>query len=308
MKLPLYKVDAFTTIPFKGNPAAVCLLEAPLEEDTMKAIAREMNLPETAFVMPIDNYSSGHYSLRWFTPQVEVPLCGHATLSTAKVLFDEVGVAAGELRFETRSGLLKAVKGGDGVKLDFPLDDPVQVAAPPGIIRALGNPRVLNCAYGQTTKKLLVQLEDQDKVVKLAPDFSALKLAESDVEIHGLIVTAATGQADTSRRADAAGQAVGAGQAGAERQTNAGRQGKAYDFISRYFAVWIGIDEDPVTGSSHTVLAPYWGKILGKSRMRAYQASSRGGEMEVILPENSDGNRVGLVGQAVVVEKGHLYF
>ncbi len=341
MKLPLYKVDAFTTIPFQGNPAAVCLLEAPLEEDIMKAIAREMNLSETAFVMPAagagmvsgvgaggdysgDNYSGGCYSLRWFTPRVEVPLCGHGTLSTAKVLFDEVGVGARELRFETRSGLLKAVKANDGVMLDFPLDDPVKVAAPPGIIKTLGNPRVLNCAYGRATKKLLVQLEDQESVVKLAPNFSALKLAESDMEIKGLIVTAAIGSGNME------------GQGNAAAQENAPMPGTAYDFVSRYFAVWVGIDEDPVTGSSHTVLAPYWGKMLGKNRMRAYQASSRGGEMEVILPGNGacpgkhpddarpddaypgnpgdlegvevDRNRVGLIGRAVVVEKGHLIF
>lgn len=302
MKLPLYKVDAFTTAPFKGNPAAVCIAESPLEEDIMKAIAREMNLSETAFVVHL---ADNNYSLRWFTPKVEVPLCGHATLATAKVLFDEIGVVNGadirtdvganvgagtgvqELRFQTKSGLLKAVKTADGITLDFPLDDPVNVPAPAGIIKALGNPKVLGCQYGKATKKLLVHLEDEEAVIKLTPDFPALKSAKSDPEVQGLIVTAEAAQRNTVS------------------QGNSVAQGKPYDFISRYFAVWVGIDEDPATGSAHTVLAPYWGKLLGKNRMRAYQASSRGGEMEVRLPGSG---RVDLIGQAVVVEKGHLYF
>lgn len=279
MEIPLFQVDAFTARPFKGNPAAVCLLEKCLPSTVMQAIAAEMNLSETAFVYPLDGAEWGsaeRFSLRWFTPVVEVPLCGHATLATAAVLFRESGVGAATLAFETLSGTLNARRDSgdhvaDGIVLDFPADDPIAVTVPEGVSEALGNVDIVWAGVGTKTSMLLLHLSDGELLSRLRPDFRRLGAAMQGAELQGPIVTASGPS--------------------------------PYDFVSRFFAPGLGIDEDPVTGSAHTVLTPYWARLLRKKALYAYQASARGGELWVRL---ASGERVEIIGQAVVVFKGSL--
>ncbi len=274
MEIPLFQVDAFTAQPFQGNPAAVCLLDVELPAAVMQAIAAEMNLSETAFVRPLDGTrweTASRFSLRWFTPVVEVRLCGHATLATAAVLFREAGVAAETVAFETLSGTLEARRVANGICLDFPSDPPVPVAVPEGVAAALGGVESVWAGYGAKTRMLVLELRDAATVRQLRPDFPRLGAAMDAVGMHGPIVTAA----------------------GAS----------LHDFVSRFFAPNLGINEDPVTGSAHTVLTPYWAVRLAKESLFAYQASARGGELWVhLLP----GERVEIIGQAVVVLKGSL--
>ncbi|MGC9469874.1 MAG: PhzF family phenazine biosynthesis protein [Anaerolineae bacterium] len=275
-RVPLYQVDAFTGTRFRGNPAAVCLLPAPLEDALLQAIAAEMNLSETAFLERTSRrrWAAGDvFSLRWFTPRTEVRLCGHATLASAAVLFDVVGVQSSEVTFETLSGDLRARRAESGIALDFPLDPPQTCEVPHGIVEALGlSPdAVTAAACGRRTHKLLLELSQASTLRALTPDFPALLRSEEAKTYRGLVVTAAGGE--------------------------------DYDFISRYFAPWVGINEDPVTGSAHTVLGPYWAERLGKSHLHAYQASERGGELWVKLLE---GARVELVGEATLVFEGYL--
>jgi len=264
--IPTFQVDAFSAYPFKGNPAAVCVLEQPLDEGVMQKIAMEMNLSETAFCHPLDD---GAYSLRWFTPTVEVPLCGHATLATAKVLFDEMGYEGDVIRFQTKSGELAARKDGEGISLDFPADTTEPCEPSAELLAALGIDDHVEAVKSISVSRLLLRVKDADAVKKLRPDFSAMSAA--DDPIFGVIVTAE----------------------GAE----------GCDFVSRYFAPWRGVDEDPVTGAAHTVLTPYWAERLGKKEMAAYQASERGGKL---LVEVTDHGRVILTGKAVVVLRGRL--
>ncbi len=274
--IPIFQVDAFTGEPFAGNPAAVCLLQQPYDDVFLQTVAAEMNLSETAFLLREGERlweETTAFSLRWFTPRVEVPLCGHATLASAAVLFDEVGVTAGAVTFRTLSGELIARRTPEGILLDFPADPPVPVAEPADALAALGLTAsdVIAAARGERTQKLLLHMRDAGTLRELAPDFPALLAAEGMRNYRGLIVTA---------------------------------EGEAHDFVSRYFAPWVGIDEDPVTGSAHTVLTPYWAEQLNKRELAAYQASSRGGELVVRLRE---AGRVELVGQAVVVLRGDLF-
>lgn len=273
--MPLYQIDAFTATPFKGNPAAVCLLDAPLPDAHMLDIAMEMNLSETAFVRRLDDApwaECARFSLRWCTPKTEVRLCGHATLATAATLFQAIGARADALTFATLSGDLVARRAAEGIALDFPRRNPLPCEAPADVLAALGATSAVAAARGEYSHSLLLHLADADTVRALQPDFVALLKARGMRDCQGLMVTAA-GDGD-------------------------------YDFISRYFGPWVGINEDPVTGSAHTVLTPYWAARLGKSEMRAYQASARGGELHVRLLGD---NRVEIVGQAVVVFKGELY-
>jgi len=280
-QLPLYQIDAFTDTPFRGNPAAVCLLTQPLDNNALQSIAAEMNLSETAFLCrsadtPWD--TNDHFSLRWFTPKTEVSLCGHATLAAAALLFNTIGVKTTVVTFDTLSGPLQARKTDHGVALDFPLDPPLLCETPDDVLNAIKIPMesVVNAAYGERTRKLLLQLKNATLVSRLAPDFRALLATDSMRDYRGLIVTAA-------------GPAP-------------------YDFVSRYFAPWVGINEDPVTGSSHTVLTPYWAQRLNKGRpgtpqMHAHQASSRGGDLWVKLLGD---HRVEIVGQTRMVFEGKL--
>lgn len=267
----IYQVDAFTSERFRGNPAAVCVLEAGADTDWMQAVANEMNLAETAFV---ERRPDG-FGLRWFTPEVEVDLCGHATLATAHVLWEQ-GEPGDALLFHTRSGALSASRSGARISLDFPALPPVSAPAPVGLADALGAAPVW---VGRSRFDLLVELANEDAVRMLVPDVAKIRA----LEVRGVIVTAAAERA-TSAHHDAGDGAV------------------TPDFVSRFFAPAVGVDEDPVTGSAHCCLAPYWASRLGRDSLVGYQASRRGGLVEVDLV----GSRVRLSGEAVTVLRGEL--
>jgi PhzF family phenazine biosynthesis protein len=259
MPLTITQVDAFSAKPFAGNSAAVCVLPEAREASWMQSVAREMNLSETAFLLR----QSDGYRLRWFTPAVEVDLCGHATLAGAHALWEEGHLPPdAQARFHTRSGLLTAQRNGDWIEMDFPatLDKPE--LAPDGLVEALGvNPKYI----GRNKFDYIAELDSEDTVRSLKPNFALLE----KIPVRGVIVT--------SRAAD-------------------------YDFISRFFAPASGINEDPVTGSAHCCLGPFWRARLNKTEFLAYQASARGGVVRVRLA----GDRVLLGGQAVTVLRGEL--
>jgi PhzF family phenazine biosynthesis protein len=263
MGIPLYQVDSFTTVPFAGNPAGVCLLPGPAEEDWMRGVARDMNLSETAFLHP----DGDGYALRWFTPAVEVELCGHATLATAHILWTEGVSGEEELRFHTKSGLLTAHRRGEWLELDFPAR-PAEAVTDPDTREKLCRAVVVPPVYlGRNRDDYLAVLGEAEMVRVLRPDIDLMR----ELAIRGVIVTAR----------DDSGE---------------------YDFISRFFAPGAGIDEDPVTGSAHCCLGPYWGGELGKDELVGFQASARGGVVRVKLA----GERVLLSGRAVTVFKADL--
>ena len=261
MATPITQVDAFTSVLFAGNPAAVCVLAAPRDEKWMQNVAREMNLAETAFLDP----RAEGYNLRWFTPAVEVDLCGHATLASAHVLWEEGLLKPSQTaRFHTRSGWLTAVQQGDWIEMDFPATADQPVPAPLELVEGLGvSPKYV----GQSKFDFIVELESDATLRGLQPDFRLL----GRVGGRGVIVTARSSSPD-------------------------------YDFVSRFFAPAAGIDEDPVTGSAHACLGPFWCSRLGKTEFVAYQASPRGGVVRVRV----NGDRVLLGGQAVTVLRGEL--
>lgn len=260
MPQPIVQVDAFADRPFAGNPAAVCVMERPREEAWMQQVAAEMNLSETAFLHPLDD----GWSLRWFTPEVEVELCGHATLASAHVLWTEGRLPAEEAaRFHTASGLLTATREGEWIRMDFPAKPAQEAEAPDGLAAALGAAPVY---VGRSHWDLLVEVEHEAALRALRPDFARLR----EVEARGVICTARGGE---------------------------------HDFVSRFFAPRVGIDEDPVTGSAHCVLAPYWAAKLGRDALVGYQASRRGGVVRV----RAAGERVLLEGRAVTVLRGELH-
>jgi PhzF family phenazine biosynthesis protein len=262
MGIRIVQVDAFTGEAFGGNPAAVCVLrEAPTDE-WMRNVAREMNLSETAYLVPQD----GGYNLRWFTPAVEVALCGHATVASAHVLWQDGHLPHGkQARFHTKSGLLTADQRGEWIELDFPAKLADAAEPPPTLLSSLG---VKHARFvGKNAFDYLVELESEEEVRALSPDHTTLR----SLPVRGVIVTA---------RASMPG----------------------FDFVSRFFAPGSGIDEDPVTGSAHTALGPYWSGRLGKSEFIAFQASARGGVVKVRV----EGDRVKLGGQAVTVMTGEL--
>jgi PhzF family phenazine biosynthesis protein len=258
----LFCVDAFAGQIGTGNPAGICLLDQPADPLWMQAVAREMNLSETAFVVG----GKAGFDLRWFTPSAEVDLCGHATLASAHILWEEGYLGSGEIsRFFTRSGTLLATKKGDRIELDFPAVPEEPVPVPAGLIEALGiRPRYT----GRNRFDYLVEVASEQEVRGMAPDFLGL----AKIPVRGVIVTS---------RASAPG----------------------FDFVSRFFAPSVGIPEDPVTGSAHCCLAPYWQKKLKKNTMTAYQASARGGVLHVRM-DNPD--RVMIAGNAVTVWKGKM--
>jgi PhzF family phenazine biosynthesis protein len=264
MPIRIVHVDAFTNQPFAGNPAAVCVLPAAPAESWMRNVAREMNLSETAFLVP----QNGGYNLRWFTPTVEIDLCGHATVAGAHVLWEDGHLPPGrQARFHTRSGLLTADQQGDWIELDFPAKIAAEAEAPPELLPALG---VQQAQFvGKNAFDYLVEVDSEETLRGLTPDHSALR----KLPVRGIIVTARPASAE-------------------------------FDFVSRFFAPGSGIDEDPVTGSAHTALGPYWAARLGKSEFTAFQASARGGVVRVRLK----GERVLLGGQAVTVMTGALNY
>ena len=259
--LKIFQVDAFTDKPFSGNPAAVCILPKPRDDIWMQKVAQEMNLSETAFIYEQED----GFSLRWFTPRVEVDLCGHATLASAHILW-EVGILARHqlARFHTRSGLLTAESKGDEVELNFPATPEEAATAPPELSEALG---LMPKYIGKSKFDFLLEVDSEEQVRKLEPDFSLLRT----VPIRGIMVTSSADSAE-------------------------------YDFVSRFFAPAVGVDEDPVTGSAHCCLGPFWNKKSGKNDFVAYQASPRGGIVRVKVA----GNRVYLGGKAVTVLWGEL--
>ena len=257
----IIQVDAFTHEPFRGNPAAVCVMGAPAEEHWMQAVAQEMNLAETAFLHP----EAGGYRLRWFTPTTEVDLCGHATLASAHVLWNEGHLPPTQTaRFITRSGWLAAEKKGEWIELDFPSEPPVQTPAPPALLEGL---QIATRFVGKNRLDYFVEVASEEAVRQLKPDLRRL----AELSLRGVIVTSRA----------AAGP---------------------YDFVSRFFGPAVGVDEDPVTGSAHCALAPYWSAQLHKTEMIGYQASARGGVVRVRLGQG----RVYLAGQAVTVLRGEL--
>src|SRR5690348_12510171 len=262
MPIRIVTVDAFTSVPFAGNPAAVCVLPEARPDEWMRSVAREMNLSETAFLVP----RNGDFDLRWLTPAVEVALCGHATVASAHVLWQDGHLAEGkQARFHTRSGLLTADRRGEWIELDFPVKIAEDAEPPAELLPALGMSAPLTVARNQFD--YLVEIESEAELRALKPDHTTLR----KIPVRGVIVTA--------------------------RSTT-----PEFDFVSRFFAPGSGIDEDPVTGSAHTALGPYWGKKLGKTEMTGYQASARGGVVRVRL----NGERIFLAGQAVTVMQASL--
>jgi predicted PhzF superfamily epimerase YddE/YHI9 len=259
MRLPIYQVDAFTDSLFGGNPAAVCPLEAWLPDATMQAIAAENNLSETAFFIP----QGGDYALRWFTPTVEVDLCGHATLASGHVVFSFIEPERDSVSFHTvKAGMLKVDRRGDMLVMDFPARPAASCAAPPGLLAVLGGtPRAVLCA-----RDYLIVYDSAAEIAALAPDMAAL----AKVDCWAAIVTAP------------------------------GENG--VDFVSRFFAPAQGVPEDPVTGSAHCTLVPYWAKRLNKTELEARQISRRGGALRCTL----NGDRVGIGGRAVVYLEGKI--
>lgn len=255
-----WQVDAFTNRPFGGNPAAVCWLEQEADPVWMQSVAAEMNLSETAFVRRLDE----GLELRWFTPTVEVDLCGHATLATAHALWSSQVVSGEPLRFQTRSGLLTCTQDGEFINLDFPATPPTEIEIPAGLSEALG---VMPSYVGQSRFDLVAAYPSAEIVRQLKPNFRALE----QFPVRGVIVT---GPSD-------------------EHQ---------FDFVSRFFAPAVGVDEDPVCGSAHCCLTPYWAKRLGRSELMAHQVSARGGVLRLRL----NGDRVTLGGQAVTIWRGEL--
>lgn len=259
----LYQVDAFTDTPFAGNPAAVCLMDHTADEAWMQQVAAEMNLSETAFIYPVGQH---RFHLRWFTPAVEVELCGHATLATSHILW-ETGIVPEDQTcvYQTLSGELRAKRAEHLIELDFPAAPTRELPPPPGLLESL---RIEAEFVGLSTHDWLVVTATSDTVRKMKPEMDGLR----HLGVRGVIVTAADETGD-------------------------------YDFISRFFAPGAGIDEDPVTGSAHCTLGPWWQQKTGKSEFRAFQASHRGGEMHVLV----QGDRILLRGNAVTISAGELF-
>jgi PhzF family phenazine biosynthesis protein len=257
-------VDAFADRPFAGNPAAVCILDAPAEDVWMRLVAREMNLSETAF---LTRRTDAGFGLRWFTPRIEVDLCGHATLASAHLLWEAGELAREEpARFYTKSGLLTVRRLEDGrIAMDFPETPAQPVTAPAGLLASLGVRKAL--FVGRSAFDYMIEIDSERAVRELAPDMASL----GRIQTRGVIVTAAAAE-------------------------------PRFDFVSRFFAPASGIDEDPVTGSAHCCLAPYWAAKLGRTALRAKQVSERGGVLDVTVA----GGRVLIAGSAVTAWSGEL--
>lgn len=269
MTYPIYQVDAFTSNLFQGNPAAVMPLQAWLSDETLQAIAAENNLAETAYFVPFDGAEKGtgnegeaDFQLRWFTPGKEMDLCGHATLASAYVIFFQLGWQGEHIRFSTLSGTLVVSRSAQGLTMDFPSRPPVQAEPSKELVEALGIEGPLYAGYA---RDWLIELESEAAVKAVNPDFGAL----SKYSQRAVIVTA---------------------------------KGDNIDFVSRFFAPEYGVDEDPVTGSAHCTLVPYWAEKLGKPELHARQISTRGGELFCQLEDN----RVFMSGQCVMFLKGEV--
>ncbi|XP_056113182.1 phenazine biosynthesis-like domain-containing protein [Rhinichthys klamathensis goyatoka] len=282
MEIPIFTVDAFTNVPFKGNPAAICLMENELQDDLYQSIAAEINLSETAFITRLNSmdFSSGaKFGLRWFSTKTEVALCGHATLASAAVLFYIKKNINPVVVFETMSGDLKVRQHEESLIMDFPLNKPKpqdQHEIKDLLKAAVGDLPIQDVCYCPSTKKLMIRLADtcdRSELISLKPEAETLLRNETTGKIKSLIVTLKGPQTTQS----------------------------GYDFYSRVFAPWVGVPEDPVTGSAHTVLAGYWSEKLEKKKMMAYQCSSRGGEVKLQI---RDDGRLDIIGQAQIILQG----
>lgn len=268
MKIKTFIADAFTNEAFKGNPAGVCLPEQEPGDALMLSIAKELGLSETAFIR--QSGESGCYAIRFFSPKMEIPLCGHATMASAAVLFTSLPELE-EIVFITAKGFrLTVLKNGGEIVMQFPVYDTAPVSAPAALLRALGLQQVMNSVYNKETNILLLEIARSLELEKLKPDFTAL--VKSHGSINGVLVTAPS-------------------------------QRPGFDFESRYFWPWSGTDEDPVTGGTHTFLAKYWSKKTGKTKMKSFQCSQRTGFMEVEL--KSDKQMI-IKGSARIVLEGLL--
>jgi PhzF family phenazine biosynthesis protein len=268
MKIETYIVDSFTDEAFKGNPAGVCLLHSPLDKIQMQSIAFELGLSETAFIQ--HNLNDNTYSIRYFSPKVEIPLCGHATLASSKVLFKKYEHLE-SIIFITNDGVkLNIKREEESIIMLFPAYDVVNMAAPIQTLESLGIKEILNSVYNKETNILMLEIKDSDTLKQLNPNYEAL--VKSNNRINGVLVTAISKQ-------------------------------KGYDFESRYFWPWSGTNEDPVTGATHTFLTKYWSKKLDKTKMKSYQCSERTGFMEVEL---IDENNITIKSQAKIVLEGFL--
>ncbi len=260
MRIPIFQADAFTDQLFGGNPAAICPLDNWLPEEIMQKIAIENNLAETAFFVKNEN----GYKLRWFTPEYEIDLCGHATLAAAHILFTELGHKGNVINFETiKAGALVVTKEGDKYAMDFPSRPAIHIEPPIGLVEALGEIQPVEVLR---SRDYFLVYDNEDEIQDISPDFFAL----SKMDTIGVIVTS---------------------------------PGKSVDFVSRFFAPGAGIPEDPVTGSAHCNLIPYWADKLGKKQLHAYQLSSRKGELWCELA----GERVIIKGKAVTYLKGEIF-
>lgn len=261
-----YIVDSFTDKPFAGNPAGVCLMDSALREDDMLLVAQELGLSETAFVQKIDG--SDDWSIRFYSPVMEIPLCGHATLASAAVLFERLG--ATELEFVNIDNLkLPASLVPEGIKLVFPVYETRPDIVPSALLEALGLSSVQNVVYNEETNILMLEIAETGILANLSPDYQALRASHDT--INGVLVTAPSTTDD-------------------------------YDFHSRYFWPWSGTNEDPVTGGTHTFLAPYWASKLGKSSLRSFQSSKRSGFMQVDI----ENDQLFITSQARIVLSGEM--
>jgi PhzF family phenazine biosynthesis protein len=264
---PIYHIDAFTSTPYKGNPTVICMMPTNLNEELYLSITREINLSVTAFL----EESNESYNIKWFTPLRETPLCGYATLAAAHIIFEHLKREDKRIEFTSLSGSLYAEKTNSGIMMDFPINKSSPIDPPKDVLKALGVKEPVAVQYNESNKRLLIQLRSEEEVHALNPDFTALLRIPNTLGWRGVVVTA---------------------------------RGRDYDFVSRHFAPYMGIDEDPVTGSTHTVLGPYWSVILGKSKMSAFQDSRRGGEMLVEVVSD----RVLLTGNCVTIFHGLLSY
>jgi PhzF family phenazine biosynthesis protein len=263
MKYPLYQVDAFADKLFSGNPAAVMPLQEWLPEETMQKLAMENNLSETVFFVPQSDKKSADFGIRWFTPAVEINLCGHATLAAAYILFEQLGYDKETIRFSSQSGILTVNKHDSVIKMDFPAWMPEEVSTySPELSKALGGISIKSVSKN---RDLLIEVETEKEVVACAPDFSLIKKLGDKI-----ILTA---------------------------------KGDNYDFVSRFFAPTAGVDEDPVTGSAHAQLIPYWSKKLNKTKLQARQLSSRTGTLQCEYL----GDRVMIGGKCIFYMKGEVF-
>lgn len=267
-RIETYIVDSFTDKPFKGNPAGVCILNQKLTEEQMLSISKELGLSETAFVIQVDK--SNTYDIRYFSPKMEIPLCGHATLAASKVLF-EINPKMGDIHFKNIQNLdLMIKKNEEKIEMVFPIYDTVPQNAPEELLNALGIDKISNSEFNKETNILLLEIESSQLLNNIFPNFEKLKSSHNS--INGVLVTAISEKND-------------------------------FDFESRYFWPWSGTNEDPVTGGTHTFLAKYWSKRLNKKKMKSYQCSERTGFMEVQL---IDDNRLIIKSEAQIVLKGEL--